>query len=336
MNTTTTTGPSELLDSIVTVLTEAKKVLVVAHLIPDGDTLGSLSALLSAFGAQGIEAVGCCDDAVPRIYRFLPGMEQVYRPESMPAGPFDVVVVVDCGDLGRVGNVRPWLEKADKVVNIDHHVGNTAFGQINWLDPSAAATGEMILTLIEHAQWPIDEQIATALYTSLVTDTGSFRFSNTTPMTMRRAALLRERGAEVNRITSEIYERRSLASLRILAAALPTMTLSADGRIAWLSVSISDMERFGAVQEDLEGLIDYPRSIDGVEIAILFRQLDAQHVKVGLRSTGAADVNAVARQFGGGGHRKAAGCTFIGGLEPAVAAVVPAVQQVLTPGPLER
>lgn len=319
----------DLLDKILFRLRTAKAVVIMVHQQPDGDALGSLSALLSALTARGIRAVGCCDDAIPRAYRFLPLMDQVFQPSELPDHPYDRAVVVDCGDVGRVGDAQPLLTPIETVINIDHHVGNTCFGHLNWVDPTAAATGELIMHLIEYAGWAVDGAVATALYTSIVTDTGSFRFANTTAATLRVAATLREQGAAVGVIMHELYERRSLASMRLLASVLPSMALSDDGRVAWLAIAIDDMNRCGANQEDLDGLLDYPRAIDGVEVAILFRQIAPGRIKVGLRANGGVDVYAVAAHFGGGGHRKASGCTFHGDLHQAQAAILLEVQRAV-------
>lgn len=314
---------------IVQLLSSATDVLLLVHQIPDGDALGSLSAMLTCLQKQGKNAIAYCDDPVPGIYKFLPGMDQLYNAVSIPKFSPSLAVVMDCADQGRVGHGMKLLEGIEPIVNIDHHLGNTLFGHLNWVDSKAAACGEQIYQLILSAGWEITPDVATALYTSLVTDTGSFQFSNATAYTLRLAADLRDKGARVGEITQEVYETKTLTSIRLLSEVLPTLRLSSDGRIAWLKVKKHLMERLNAGHEDCEGLIAYPRSLEGVEVALLFREMDQSTVKVGLRSKGNIDVNFVARQFGGGGHRRASGCTLYTNMDDAEAQVLEAVKSML-------
>ncbi|QGG48223.1 DHH family phosphoesterase [Heliorestis convoluta] len=323
------TGHGDKGAAIVAALNQARSVLLCVHQIPDGDALGSLSALLTTLQKQGKTVIAYCRDVVPQIYRFLPAMELVQQTFPEDASSIDVAVVMDCGDLERVCTNPDFLQNVAMLVNLDHHVGNPLFGHFNWVDTEAAATGEIIYQLHEMAGWPITADVATALYTSLMTDTGSFQFSNTTAYTLRLAAELREKGARIEEIRREVYESRTLRSLRLLQQALSTLQLSTNGKIAWIGVSLQDKERIGAIHEDFEGLISYPRTIKGVEVALLFREIEAGTVKVGLRSQSTIDVAAIARHWGGGGHRRAAGCTIKGTMAEAEQQLLAVVKECL-------
>ncbi|MDD4588422.1 MAG: bifunctional oligoribonuclease/PAP phosphatase NrnA [Heliobacteriaceae bacterium] len=299
------------------------------HQVPDGDALGSLSALLITLQAQDKSVVGYCDDPVPRIYRYLPGINQIFNAGSLPDFIPELAVVMDCADQNRLGEGIELVNKAKCIINIDHHLGNSLFGHLNWVDANAAACGEQICQLFQQANWPITTDVATALYTSLATDTGSFQFANTTSYTLRLAADLRDKGAQVQHIMRELYESKPLRSLRLLTAILPTLQLSADGRIAWMQISRAIMDQLGATQEDCENLVSYPRSLEGVDVALIFREIDPETIRVGLRSKDIVDVNRVARLFGGGGHRRAAGCTLQTNLAEAKSRVITVVESML-------
>ncbi|MBM7868383.1 bifunctional oligoribonuclease/PAP phosphatase NrnA [Heliobacterium gestii] len=306
-------------------LSAASRILLFVHKVPDGDCLGSVSAMLSVLEACGKKAIAYCDDPAPLGYRFLPGLSRLYDAATLPPFEPDLLVVLDSADRGRIGDGVRWLDGNVPVVNIDHHIGNGCFGDVNWLDPSAPACGEMIFHLCRAAGWTITPDVATALYTAVMTDTGSFQYANTTADTLRLAAELRDLGARVNEIREEVYERKPLAYLRLLSSVLTSLQLSADGRVAWLRVTGETMTVSGAGANDCDGLINYPRAIDGVQVALLFREVDAGQIKVGFRSKGDIDVYAIARRFGGGGHRRASGCTFMGGLDDAEKQIVQAV-----------
>ncbi|KAB2954350.1 bifunctional oligoribonuclease/PAP phosphatase NrnA [Heliorestis acidaminivorans] len=308
---------TEVGPEIVKTLRQAKRVLLCVHQIPDGDALGSMSALISTLQEQGKDLFAYCHDEVPQIYRFLPGIQKVKQKIVDPAASFDVALIMDCGDLERIGPSLDFLHNVEVIINLDHHTGNPLFGHLNWVDTEAAATGEIVYQLHEQAGWPITADVATALYTSLMSDTGSFQFSNTSAYTMRIAAELREKGARTDEIRREIYEKKTMRSLQLLRHALNQLQISEDGQIAWISISSEINGQIGATHEDYEGIISYPRTIEGVEVALLFREMEVGTIKIGLRSNRTIDVAAVARQIGGGGHRRAAGCTFKGSLAEA-------------------
>jgi phosphoesterase RecJ-like protein len=263
---------------------------------------------------------------VPDVLDFLPGAErwQVWR--AAP-GTFDTIVLTDCPNDGRTeGLLAGARGPGSRVLNIDHHPDNRRYGTLNWLDPSAAATGEMIFDLLTALGWPIGPEVALGLYTAIHTDTGSFRYSNTTPRTFRIAAALTAEGAEPALVTDRLYQRRPADALLTLGRLLSRVEVSADGRIATLTVPEGAASEAFMAAEDL---VTYPRSIAGVKVAVLLRAEPDGRVKASLRGKGDVPVNRIAHQFHGGGHENAAGCTLPGPLAAAKATLLAAVERAL-------
>ncbi len=300
--------------------------LMLGHVHPDGDVLGTLLGLGLAMERAGWTVTYAGPDPVPEVLDFLPGGDrwQVWR-----AAPhrFDTVILTDCPNDGRTEGLLESARSADgQVLNIDHHPDNRRYGTVNWIDTSAAATGEMVFDLLTALGWPIGREVALNLYTALHTDTGSFRYSNTTPRTFRIAAALTAEGAAPALVTDRLYQRRPKDALLTLGGLLSRVEVSEDGRIAWLTVPE------GAASEEFmaaEDLVTYPRSIAGVKVAVLLRAEPSGLVKASLRGKGEVPVNRIAHRFGGGGHENAAGCTLPGPLATAKATLLAAVKQVL-------
>ncbi len=316
-------------EQIAATLLQARRVAIVSHIIPDGDCLGSMLALGLALEQCGVEVITVNADPVPDMFQFLPGQEKILPPERVGGVP-SILVMVDSTDMERAGKgFSQWRQQAAVVINIDHHVSNTRFGDLNLVETRAAATAEIVYALLARMPVTITPAIATCLYTALATDTGSFQYENCTAATMRLAARLMEQGADLPLIREYVWERKPLASIRLLAAALPSLTLAYGGRVAWMTVARATLAATGAQPEDAEGLVNYPRSIAGVEVGLLFRELPEGSIKVSLRSKKIVDVNGIAARFGGGGHRRAAGCVIKGDLDTAVGWVVAATGEAL-------
>lgn len=302
-------------------LRKVQGVLITAHERPDGDAIGSAIALDLALRYLGIRTVVMLADPVPEVYRFLKGADSILLPSPLGWQP-EVVVALDSTEWERVGEFIQKYLPDTLAINIDHHASNKEFADLNWVDVNAAATGEMVLDLIRHLQVPIDPDMASALYTALATDTGFFQHGNTTPQVLSKCAMLAELGANPHFISEQIHEYKSFESLRALGFALSSIKLSPKGYVAWIDLSLEDMKRLQVKEEELEGFVNYPKSIKGVEIGILFREVETNKVRVGLRSRGQVDVSAIAQMFGGGGHYRAAGCTVEGALDEVVEQVV--------------
>jgi len=301
------------------------RALMLGHAHPDADVLGTLLALGLTMEARGWQVTYGGPHAAPAALDFLPGVER-YGVLSGIEGAFDVAVLTDCPDPHRTEGLLALASPASRsVVNIDHHPDNRRYGHVNWIDPAAAATGELVYELLVALGWTISPAAATNLFTAIHTDTGSFRYSNVTAETFRIAAALVAAGADPAAVATALYERRGRESLRRLGDVLSRVQVSDDGRVAWLALSAGQVPESFVEAEDL---VTYPRSIGSVRAACLFRERDGR-VKVSLRGKGDVDVSRIAAQFGGGGHRNAAGCTVEGSLEGVAKTVLAAVTEAL-------
>ena len=305
------------------------RALMLGHVHPDADVLGTLLAIGEALQTRGWSVVAGGPHSPPGALSFLPGVESYQVLKSLTGG-FDVVVLTDCPNPDRTEGLIDAAKRASPtIVNIDHHPDNRRYGTVNWMDVAAAATGEMVYELLVGLGAPLTPPIATNLFTALHTDTGSFRYSNVTPRTFRTAAALVDAGAAPAFVSEWLYERRAPDALRWLGEALARVEVSDDGRLAWLALpSGSVPEKFIESEE----LVNYPRSVATVRVACLFRESLGQ-VKVSLRGKGDVDVQRIAARFGGGGHRNAAGCTIAGPLAEATRVVLAAVRAALAGTP---
>lgn len=315
-------------------LVEAKRVVLAAHVNPDGDTLGCVLALTHLLRGLGKEAIPLSADGVPDIYRWMSGTEWVQT--GTERRDFDLAIVCDAGALERVGrSVVPVIESAPRLIDIDHHVADGPFGDIRILDSRAAATAELVWALIlavENAtgQEPATKEIADCLMVGLITDTGSFRYPNVTPRTFQLAARLQRLGAVPADIYELVYENKSFVSQKLLGRALDAIQMTADGRIAWTHVTASDFAELGAEDADTEGIVTHVRAIKGVQIGILFREVPGGKIRISLRAREGADVNKIANVFGGGGHKLAAGCSILPPLDEVEKAVLAEAVRQLT------
>lgn len=307
---------------------ESRSIVLACHVNPDGDALGSMLGLALALIPLGKDLVCLSQDGVPDILRFLPGADMVVQTTDVPA--FDLALVVDSGELARVGEtVKPLVARARRVVDIDHHVTAGAFGDIRVLDAHAASTAEIVYALLQTLGVSMTPDIATCLFTGVITDTGSFRFQNVTPNTLRVAAKLLEAGAPPAHISENVFENRTFAATRLLGSALSALAQTPDGQIIWTHITAQDFRTLGATDQDTEGVVNYVRGVRGAEVGILFREMETGKIRVSLRSRESVNVAEIAARFGGGGHRMASGCTLDGPLADAEQAVVTAVQEAL-------
>lgn len=304
----------------------AQRVVIASHINPDGDALGSILALVHVLRALGKEVIPISADGVPDIYRWLPGAEDVQT--GTERRDFDLAIVCDAGALNRVGtSVMPIVESAPHLMDIDHHVADGTFGDLQILDASAAATAELIFTLLQEVSVQagrdlLSTEIANCLMTGIVTDTGAFRYPNVTPTTFRIAASLQEQGAKPAMIAELSFDKRSFASLKLLGRALDSLQTTPDGRIAWAHVTAQDMEELNGTDTDTEGIVSHVRAVQSAMIGVLFREIPGKKIRISLRAREGADVNKIANVFGGGGHKLAAGCSFDPPLADAEAVVI--------------
>lgn len=311
-------------------LRQATRVLVVSHTAPDGDALGSALGAAEIIRALGSSAVVLSHDPYPSSLAFLPGIDRVLVQASMPKDwpdAYDLVLVLECPDLDRTG-FEAELRRLP-ILSIDHHVANGAYGQVDFLDPQAPAVGEMLLQVAEAAGVIVTPAMATCLYTALVTDTGDFRYSNATPRAFEAAARLVAAGARPHDIAEGLWGHTPARVVRLTAAILSTLELAAGGRLATVWCDGAMLQRTGAMAADTENIINVPRGIDGVEVAVLLKDFTPGAVRVSMRSRDRVDVQAVALRFGGGGHRAASGCTVPGSLAQARDAILAALLPLL-------
>ncbi|MDH4162433.1 MAG: bifunctional oligoribonuclease/PAP phosphatase NrnA [Nitrospirota bacterium] len=311
---------------IIAALRPCQSVLISVHKNPDGDALGSQLALMRALERSGKRVHAHNLDPVPEIYRFLPGVERITSGAKV-AGSYDAFMVLDA-DPPRTG-LFDGIYPAPTLINIDHHVTNPLAWPLTWLDPHATATGEMIYHLVQEMGTDIDREMALCLYTAIFTDTGSFRYTNTTPSCMRIAADLIEKGADTWLVTENVYESYTYRRIKLLGIVLSGMVRHNDDRIAHVLVTEEMYQQTGASAEDTDNFVNYVRAVKGVEVAILFRQTGKNQYKISLRSKGRVDLSAMAQALGGGGHKNAAGGVLDGSFDEVCRKVVTAAEKVL-------
>jgi bifunctional oligoribonuclease and PAP phosphatase NrnA len=314
------------LESVIEALEPCKSVLVSVHRNPDGDALGSQLALMLALEKMRKTVTAHNLDPVPEVYRFLPHADRIKTGRPVP-GNYDAYVVLD-GEPARTGLFDDTYPAAT-LVNIDHHVTNPRTWRLTWLDADASATGEMVYKLVRSLGVSIDRDMALCLFTSIFTDTGSFRYTNTTPESMRISAELLEAGADPWLVTEYVYESFAYRRIKLLGTVLSTLERSADGRAAWVVVTDELYRRTGTSAEDTDNFINFVRSVKGVEVAVLLRQTGEKQYKISLRSKGRVDLSALAQSFGGGGHKNAAGGLISGTLEEVTNKVIGEVDKIV-------
>jgi len=315
-----------MLNKVLECIAKRERFLLTSHARPDGDAVGSVLACAQILRSLGKQADVVLSDCVPHIYRPLPYADHVLQTKAVN-GNYEAAIILECDSIERT---RLEGLGSKFLVNIDHHRSGKAFGHINWIDPNACATAEMIYRLGREAGVKISSEIATCLYTAVMTDTGSFRFAGTTDRTFALAGELVRCGADPVRCAHDVYFSNPTSKMRLLGSALST--LRREGRVAWMHVTRAQSDHCGAFDEDAEGLVNYAISIAGVQVAVFFREMPDRRYRVSLRSKGAVDVAAVAESFGGGGHYNASGCALDGPLSMATERVLAQVRLRLGQG----
>ena len=300
-----------MLSNVVELIEKKQRFMITSHIRPDGDGLGSGQALYWMLKNLGKHATVIMKDPIPKAYGVLPGSELVVVSSDVDE-KYDAAFVMECSDMERPG--LPSL-KDQFIVNIDHHSTTRCFGSINWIDSTAAAVGEMIYNLCKALGVEVTKEIAECIYTALLTDTGSFHFSNTTERTLKIASELVKRGVQPARISQALYYSNPFCKIRLLGMALSTIQRDETGTIAWVTMTQDMMSEAGACEEDAEGIVNHALSVGEVQVVAFFKELSPGIYRVSLRSKGKNNVAKVAEVFGGGGHRNAAGCRVEGDFE---------------------
>jgi bifunctional oligoribonuclease and PAP phosphatase NrnA len=317
------------------ILANASTVFITAHVGPDGDTLGSMLGLKHSLPAlfPNITRIDCIiAGKMPDVFHFMPGIQEVVSIDKTPEQllqHYDVAISVDCGAISRLGSATMALfNTATYTMNFDHHVSNDAFAQLNIIEVDAAASSEVIYNLLMAWGGTLSPETATCLYVALLTDTGGFRHSSTTPKSFRVAADLQAAGADVTHIFHEIYETRPFVQLQLMAHTVSKAQRNATGSIIWAMLPLADRQALNALDEHTEGIIDELRSVQGVKIAALVKEMESGRTKISLR-TNADDIDVsalLAREFGGGGHRKAAGASVDAPMEAVLTQLMQALE----------
>lgn len=303
-----------MIQTILQQLKKSKRVVLASHANPDGDAIGALLAMAIALERQGCEVTLYNESSIPAVYRFLPAVERIQKQLSDVAR-FDTAIILDCGDLGRIGAAAEAIGQVPVIINIDHHTTNTRFGHYQIVDVEACATSEIVYRLIQHMEIDIDAAMATAIYTGILTDTGSFRFSNTNQTAFSICGAMVAAGVKPSAVAQHVYGTYSLGRIKLLNLALDSIEISNNGHLSIMTVTQEMLDDTGTQPEDADGLINYARRIRDVKVAALIHELEngsrrpgkRKKFHVSLRSDGSVDVSRIATSFGGGGHAGAAG-----------------------------
>jgi phosphoesterase RecJ-like protein len=302
------------MEPILQSISAAGRILVAAHKDPDGDAVGSLLAMGLACIRLGKRTTLYNESPIPAVYQFLPQVGRIQRRLESPEA-YDAAIVLDCGDLARIGDHWPSVRRVPVVINVDHHLSNTGFGQLQLIDRQACATAEIVLRLIKALGVPLDREIATCIYTGILTDTGSFRFANTNAAAFAIGREMTELGVDPYEVAQHVFGSYSLGRIKLLNLALNSIEISPNGRLSLMTVTRRMLEETQTQPEDADGLINYARRIEAVRVAALIQEQTngcappdgRTRFHVSLRSDGSVDVAQLAGAFGGGGHHSAAG-----------------------------
>ncbi|OGI20942.1 MAG: hypothetical protein A2287_02335 [Candidatus Melainabacteria bacterium RIFOXYA12_FULL_32_12] len=319
----------EAINKLIEIIKKAKSLVILSHVGPDGDTLGSMLALKEILAQLGtidkIDAI--IVGKIPDLYTFLPGIAEVKNPgDKNLYQNYDLSITVDCGSIDRLGDSVDLFRNAKASANIDHHVSNTNFAQINWIEPKASSTGQILYKIIELLKVNLTKNIATNLYTAILTDTGGFKFENTKPETLQICAKLLEAGVDPTFIYKKCYESKTLSMVRLQARAVDQAVFLDDNKIAYASVTRQLLDLFGAYDDHVDGISETLRQVNTVEVALVFKETIKGDTKVSFRSNG-LNVCEIARFFGGGGHKLAAGCTVQKNIPDSINEVLPIVKK---------
>jgi phosphoesterase RecJ-like protein len=319
----TTTVPE--LQQIADAIRARRRFVVTSHARPDGDSIGSELAMAYALSALGKTVRVVNSDPAPPPMQAFPGVPDIEIAGQID-GEVDAAIVMECSDLSRTG-----VAGLDRffVINIDHHPGNKGYGDVRWFDESAAACGEMVFTLIRALDVPLSVEIATHIYLAILTDTGSFHYSSISPRTFDICRQTLEAGVDPVALARSVYDSNNMGRLKLFGSVLRAMQIDASGRIAIVYLDHEMAQEAGGTYEDTEGLVNLPLTVKEIQAVVFFKQLEGEEYRVSLRSKGDVDVGLVAKAFGGGGHKNAAGCTVNGTLDSVQKIFIQMIDQAI-------
>ncbi|MCR4337516.1 MAG: bifunctional oligoribonuclease/PAP phosphatase NrnA [Candidatus Omnitrophica bacterium] len=314
---------------ILKILQEKKSFLVTAHVNPDPDALCSQLAIALYLKSLGKKVFAICDEAVPQRFNFIPAIKEIQSLEQCPDPDFEVAVILDCGDLERIGAVSKLIKAETLVVNIDHHITNTAFADVNWNIPGASSTAEVIYDLLCSAKFSFTKEMAILLYLGIMTDTGSFRYDNASARTHRIVSDLMEFDFSVSELYRKLYEAVPLNDLKYFTQVVSKFEALYNGRVVCLELSKSVVKKFSEEFDLRDKIFQYLRTIKSVEVLVILTEQDKKRTRINLRSQGSVDVARIAAEFDGGGHYKASGCIIDEGMKVAKRKILAQIRKAL-------
>jgi phosphoesterase RecJ-like protein len=313
------------IQQIIDAIRTRQRFVISSHARPDGDSIGSSLAMAYALRELGKEARVVHKDRAPAPLLAFPGVADI-EVADVVQGEYEAAIIMECGDLARTGVAG--LDRS-LIINIDHHPGNSAYGQINWFDPSAAACGEMVFDLVSALGVRLTPEIATHIYLAILTDTGSFHYSSISPRTFEICRLTIEAGVDPVKVARNVYDSNNMGRLKLFGAVLSAMQIDSTGRIAIVYLDHEMARAAGGTYEDTEGLINLPLTVKEIEAVVFFKQVEGEQYRVSMRSKGEIDIAAVAKEFAGGGHKNAAGCTVTGAVDALQKLFVEKIEQAI-------
>jgi phosphoesterase RecJ-like protein len=302
---------NDRLTQIVEAIRARQRFVISSHSRPDGDSIGSSLAMAYALRAMGKEADVVHSDPAPGPLMQFPGVRDIHVMPQV-GNHYDASIVMECGDLGRTG-----VTGLDRffLINIDHHPGNVGYGRLNWFNPDAAACGEMVFDLVRALGAPLTPEVATHVYLAILTDTGSFHYANISPRTFEICKETLEAGVDPVAVARNVYDSNNMGRLKLFGAVLSAMQIDPSGRVAIVYLDHAMARAAGGTYEDTEGLINLPLTVKEILAIVFFKQIEGDEYRVSMRSKGTIDIGGIAKEFGGGGHRNAAGCTVTGAID---------------------
>lgn len=317
-----------IMDNIVNCILKSNRIAITFHISPDGDSLGSSLALLQGLKKLSKDAYILSSEGVPEVYSFLPGVEECNRKVETLQPDTDCVIVLDCGDVDRIAGQMDVNQKSYLLINIDHHVSNDLYGDLNYVDTKASAMGEIVYEMLNLMDIALDKEMSICLYTSIVADTGGFKYSNTTATTHKIAGELINRGIDFNSIHRAIFENKKFERVKLYGKVIDTMTLLCERRLCVMEMHKSMLEALGMEASDTSDVVALGTELQGVEVTLLLKEVE-NGVKASLRSKSVVDVRKVAELFGGGGHIRASGVAMNTSLADAKQKIIEALEKEL-------
>ncbi|MFH1655122.1 MAG: bifunctional oligoribonuclease/PAP phosphatase NrnA [Candidatus Omnitrophota bacterium] len=316
------------LKKVLNAIKKHKKFIVSAHINLEGDALGAELALARLLKKMGKKVSVVNADKSPKTYDFLPGVKSIINSKKR-IPDYDVLIAVDCCDERRLGSVSKLIKKDKITINIDHHKSNNRFGDVNWVMPEVSSAAELVYHMFKKLNYRLDRMSALLLYVGILTDTGSFRYSNTNAGTHRIVAELLSKNLSANKIYQKIYEANPLAQMKLVTSILNSFQTDNSNKIAWVKIESDELRRLNSRVDIADNIFDFLRSIKGVEVAMIFKQINSRLTKVNLRSRGRIDVARLAGSFGGGGHRAASGCSIEKGIKQSEQLVLKKLKRII-------